>query len=83
MSYTKQTWTTGETITADKLNHMEDGIDGAGGSSSSGGFYIITGKVPVDGGDIGFIPSSNTLGSGIASALQAGQIPIVEATING
>ena len=26
MGYTKQTWTTGETITAQKLNHMEDGI---------------------------------------------------------
>lgn len=26
MSYTKQTWQTGETITANKLNHMEDGI---------------------------------------------------------
>lgn len=26
MAYQKQTWITGETITADKLNHMEDGI---------------------------------------------------------
>lgn len=26
MSYEKQTWTTGEVITAEKLNHMEDGI---------------------------------------------------------
>lgn len=31
MSYTKYTWTDGETITAPKLNHMEDGIAGAGG----------------------------------------------------
>lgn len=30
MSYTKQTWTTGDTVTASKLNHMEDGIAGAG-----------------------------------------------------
>lgn len=29
MSYTKQTWATGDTITAAKLNHMEDGIAGA------------------------------------------------------
>lgn len=29
MSYTKQTWATGDTITAQKLNHMEDGIGGA------------------------------------------------------
>lgn len=26
MAYTKQNWVTGETITADKLNHIEDGI---------------------------------------------------------
>lgn len=26
MSYEKQTWVTGDVITADKLNHMEDGI---------------------------------------------------------
>ena len=26
MSYEKQTWVVGETITAEKLNHMEDGI---------------------------------------------------------
>lgn len=31
MSYEKQTWETGEVITADKLNHMEDGIENAGG----------------------------------------------------
>lgn len=30
MSYTKYTWVTGEVITADKLNHMEDGIEAAG-----------------------------------------------------
>ena len=33
MAYEKQTWTTGEVITADKLNHMEDGISGSGGST--------------------------------------------------
>lgn len=30
MSYEKQTWVTGETITAEKLNHMEDGIADGG-----------------------------------------------------
>ena len=29
MAYTKQTWETGQVITAEKLNHMEDGIEGA------------------------------------------------------
>ena len=27
MAYTKQTWATGDTITAEKLNHMESGIE--------------------------------------------------------
>ena len=39
MSYTKQTWTTGDTITAEKLNHMEDGISEGGGSS--GGENVV------------------------------------------
>ena len=30
MSYTKQTWAGGDTVTSAKLNHMEDGIAGAG-----------------------------------------------------
>lgn len=29
MNYTKQTWTNGDVITAEKLNHMEDGIGGS------------------------------------------------------
>ena len=29
MAYEKQTWTTGDVVTAEKLNHIEDGIDGA------------------------------------------------------
>ena len=33
MSYTKQTWQTGDTITAAKLNHMEDGIAAGGGGA--------------------------------------------------
>ena len=40
MAYSKQTWVTGDTITAEKLNHMEDGID-AGGSN-----YLL--KIVVD-----------------------------------
>lgn len=36
MTYIKQTWATGDVITAEKLNHMEDGI--AGGTLVIGGF---------------------------------------------
>ena len=38
MSYTPTTWTTGDTITATKLNKMEQGIAGAGGASGLVGF---------------------------------------------
>lgn len=36
MAYVKQTWSCGDEISADKLNHMEDGI-----SSASGGGYSV------------------------------------------
>ena len=32
MAYEKQTWVTGEVITKEKLNHMEDGIADSGGA---------------------------------------------------
>ena len=37
MAYEKYTWVDGELITAEKLNHMEDGIAGAGG----GGVLVV------------------------------------------
>ena len=37
MSYTPTEWTTGDVITAEKLNKIENGIVEAGGSGSSGG----------------------------------------------
>ena len=36
MSYTKQTWQNGDIITAEKLNHIEDGI-----TASSNGFGVL------------------------------------------
>ena len=37
MSYTPTTWTTGDTITAEKLNHLEGGVEAA-----DGGALIVT-----------------------------------------
>ena len=37
MSYSKQTWQTGDVVTSAKLNHMEDGIAAAGG----GGVLVV------------------------------------------
>lgn len=39
MAYEKQTWVTGEVITEEKLNHMEDGIAGIGVSFVKIGNY--------------------------------------------
>ena len=36
MAYEKQNWECGQVITADKLNHMEDGIANAGGDCDAG-----------------------------------------------
>ena len=41
MAYERQTWECGETITAEKLNHMEEGIS----SASGGGTPLIVNDV--------------------------------------
>lgn len=35
MAYEKHTWVCGETITADKMNHLENGVAEGGGGGSS------------------------------------------------
>lgn len=49
MSYVKHNWVDGETITAELLNHMEDGI--ASGGSGSGN--LVVSCYPVDSGESG------------------------------
>lgn len=44
MSYDKYTWQTGETITAEKMNHIEDGIAEGGGSDDSLQYAADAGK---------------------------------------
>lgn len=43
MAYEKTEWKNGDTITAEKLNHMEDGIAEGGGS---GGELLVVNAVP-------------------------------------
>ena len=49
MPYTKQNWVCGDEITAEKLNHMEDGIENAGGGGS--GVLNVTYTVEFDPND--------------------------------
>lgn len=50
MAYQKQTWRCGEVVTADKLNHMEDGIENAdsGYSCVEEAFLLTDGDVTTD-----------------------------------
>ena len=75
MSYEKQTWVNGEVITADKLNHMENGI-GEGG----GGIEIISGEMAIDGGEYGFI--CTTTYEEVLAMFESGVIPFLEVHTN-
>lgn len=78
MAYDKYTWQTGETITAEKLNHIEDGIaDMEGGSSSgdSNGFFVIrTIDYDLDEGTWSRVDKTF---SQIADAIQQGMLPVL------
>lgn len=69
MSYTPTTWQTGDTITADKLNNMENGIEAANEGEilhitvTENGYQDFTFSVPA---------------SGAWEALHAGKIPMME-----
>ena len=49
MSYEAKEWVNGELITADKLNHMEDGIASAGGGVE---LFVVTFSQPEFGGAV-------------------------------
>lgn len=73
MPYVEQTWVTGETITAEKLNHMEDGI-----ASDETGIFLVT--LTLTGENTGTIDKTF---SEIITALDSGQIPIIKRVANG
>ena len=50
MAYEKNTWATGDTITAAKLNHIEDGIEEAGTTGGSGKLQLV--YIQGTGGDV-------------------------------
>lgn len=49
MSYTPTQWQTGDTITAEKLNHMEDGIAAAASGGGSSNVLIVHGTIDPSG----------------------------------
>lgn len=84
MAYEKQEWKCGDTITADKMNHIEDGIESAGGGNDAP-FYVL--DVETDGesrdaaltGDAPFDDSQHniTTWDEIVSILESGKYEMI------
>lgn len=74
MAYTKQTWETGDIVTAEKLNHIENGV-----FNSAGVVYIpvVKTETSVPGGETTtYTYSSDYSYDDIAEAVAAGRLPI-------
>ena len=72
MSYEKHEWQTGEVITAEKLNILEDGIAQGG----SDGFFTFKITVTKDGESSAPIFTKNTSFAEIKAAMLAGKVVI-------
>lgn len=70
MSYEKYTWENGEVITKEKLNHIENGIEGA----SSGGIFIVE-KDPEKGASATFDEMLNAINDGKLLVLKNYSMP--------
>lgn len=70
MAYEKQTWNCGDTITADKLNHIEDGIADASGG---GGSDIFTVNLTIDPESPSQSPTVDKTFAEIKSAILSGK----------
>lgn len=57
MAYTKQNWECGDLITADKMNHIEDGIENAGSSD----YYLVDFQTDAETGisELTILPNGN------------------------
>ncbi len=73
MSYEKNTWATGDVVTSEKLNHMEDGIAEGG----SGGTPIIN-TTRTAGSDYSTVFTFDKTFAEVKAMLDAGQIPVVK-----
>ena len=69
MSYVKNSWQSGDVITATKLNRMEDGIEAANEGGSGSAFHEVNATLTIDmgGGSGGDIKSSNAKGAAAIS----------------
>lgn len=77
MAYTKQNWECGDLITADKMNHIEDGIEDA----SSGGtdYYLFDFRVDGETGDtrLAVIPNNDYGEEMLISEVDVDKLPLL------
>lgn len=77
MSYTKNSWSTGDTITATKLNHLEQGVYDA--SEGAGGTVRVPFTVSVD--EQGHLTATTTAEIGaVMAAVTAGKQVVADVT---
>lgn len=74
MAYVKNTWATGDVVTAAKLNNIEDGIEEA--AQSGGGTMFISTSI------IGGKPTLSATFQEIQNAISAGAFPVLATTDN-
>lgn len=74
MAYEKNIWATGDVVTAEKLNHMEEGIEAGG---SGGGVFVVTFTAPTSGTNIDSVDKTF---DEVLSALKSGANVIARLT---
>ena len=77
MSYIKTTWETGDVITAEKFNKMEDGIESAGGDDS---VFIVNIDAEDNSGTI--TATADKTRQEMSAAVEAGKLIIIRLTRN-
>lgn len=74
MAYEKHTWQTGQVITANKLNNIQDGI--------GGGVYKVNLTLQGDGSEIPYYYETDKTWQEIADAFDAGQKCLIQYSMN-
>ena len=75
MAYEKNTWKTGDIVTSEKLNHIEEGIEAGGGSGGGGAFYVN-----ITENSSGELVDGDKTGAEIGAALEDGLDPVLIVT---
>jgi len=82
MSYSKNSWSTGDTITATKLNHLEQGVYDTDAAADAAGPLLVPFAVTVD-GEGNMSASTEADYAAVLAQAVAGRTVIADVTIPG